>query len=382
MLILQYAFFSLLTFLIFTFFVRKKSPEFFIISFFLNLYHFLFSLAFYFFSKGKPNDSMNYYMWSINNLANFEFSSGTGFLVHFVNLLRRFLVEYQLVFLFFSMISSLVILFFFKIIFDFKKNGNISDGGFCILTFLLFVPGLHFWTVAIGKDCLVLLFITTFLYAYYNKIFKLLIFSLFFLALIRIHVFAILLITFMINEIIYGNNKFKNFSINVYRFFIILLSIPMVFLIYNVLFSIVQKYSADGFSNFGDFVENRGEVYSSEGSGLILSSQPYVFKVLAFILGGLPWLSMDILTLFSMFEGVIIISVMLYLFFNYLIMKGEKNPKQVFVLFFIIVFSLFMPIISANLGIMVRMRVMLYMPIYFVLLVFLIDSRKKVKMAP
>lgn len=382
MLILYYAFFSLLTFLMFVFLVRRNSLDFFITSFFLNLYHFFFSLAFYFFAKDKPNDSMNYYNWSINSLDDFKFSSGTGFLVHFVNFLRVLLVDYQLIFLFFSMISSLVILFFFKIIFDFKQKGYLSNKGFKFLTFLLFIPGLHFWTVSIGKDCLILLFITIFLYAYYKKLFKLLIFSLLFLAFIRIHVFAILFIAFMLNEFFYGNYKFKNISMSVYRFIIILLAIPTVFLIYNVLFNIVQKYSADGFSDFGDFIENRSEVYSSEGSGLLLSSQPYIFKVLAFLLGGLPWLSLDVLSIFSMLEGLIIISVMAYLFFNLLIKKHEKNSKQIFVLLFIVIFSLFMPIISANLGIMVRMRIMLYMPIYFVLLVFLIDSRKKVKMAP
>ncbi|MDO7473829.1 hypothetical protein Q5X58_16595 [Acinetobacter baumannii] len=378
MLILSCLFFALFTYLIFYFIARKQSFSFLVISFFLNLYHYIFSLGFYFYSLGRPNDSLNYYIWGTEQLENFPFSSGTGFLVHLVHFINYILNSYENVFLFFSMISSWVILSFFLIIYNFYSKREISSNSFLFLTILLFIPGLHFWTVAIGKDCLVLLFISLFLYAYIYKKIKLLVFSLVFLALIRIHIFAIVFLTFIMHEFIYGNFKLKKISMGVYRFVIFVLSIPSIFVLYQFLFSFIQKYSEDGFSDIGGFVENRNEAYSEEGSGLLLASQPYILKMLAFVLGGLPWLSLDPLSLFSMAEGVIVIGILLYSYY-YLFTKDRfNNSKQIFILIFIALFILFMPLISANLGIMVRMRVMLYIPILTVLLMFMLSNERKI----
>ncbi|MDC4261732.1 hypothetical protein NQ692_17920, partial [Acinetobacter baumannii] len=105
---------------------------------------------------------------------------------------------------------------------------------------------------------------------------------------------------------------------------------------------------------------------------------PYILKMLAFVLGGLPWLSLDPLSLFSMAEGVIVIGILLYSYY-YLFTKDRfNNSKQIFILIFIALFILFMPLISANLGIMVRMRVMLYIPILTVLLMFMLSNERKI----
>lgn len=381
MLILWWLLILLITFFL-ALVIFKPSNNKLISVFVLNLYHFIFSIIFLDFSSDKVTDSSNYFNWALDG-TDFGFF-GTGFIVNFVSLLNHFgLSSYEIVFFIFSALSSLAIisiyLFLSKIIRESCSHKKLS-----ILLFLLFLlPGLHFWTVAIGKDVLTILSIVWVVFGVYQGNRKFLILGVLLALCIRPHIAAFLLLSFYFYQFFYTDWKPEKISKGLYRVVLIIISLPIFVGLSSFLLSYSQKYSTDGFNDFGDFVQNRQEAYSEVGSGAVLTAQPYIIKVLAFILGGLPWSnSQGLMGIFAMLEGVVILSAFTYVLYLTIFKFGFNKigadalfKRTVFMIIFIICILLIMPVISSNLGLMVRLRVMMYLPLFMCLFSLIIIAR-------
>lgn len=344
---------------------KSKIPHIFI----LSLYHFGFAYIFLQFSKDQVNDSLNYYNWSYSrNLEDLSFM-GTDFIIRIVKFVRYIGIEdYNIIFYLFSMISGLAIIGLFNFI---NKNFNSIKVSRLKLEYVfLLLPGLHFWTVAIGKDALTLLAIYLICVSIFFRKTGLFLGAIILLILVRYHIAILFLIGFLLHLLFSSKTRIFNLSTGIIRTIVLVISIPAAALVYSFALSSIQKYSSSGFEGFGDFIDNRTDAYSESGSGAILTGQPYFIKVLAMILGGIPWLSLDPLSIAAMFEGFIILILLFYALSKMRTYKKFYNTysePSAFLLWFVILFLLFMPLISGNLGLIVRMRVMLYFPIFCIL---------------
>lgn len=349
--------------------IQKKNVPY---VFLVNVIHYSFAWVFLSFSEGQINDSFNYYTWAVDGL-DFGYT-GTGFIVTIVKVfLWLGISDYFIVFLFFSTLSNLAILVLFNYLLNKNKNGHYSIDIILFCCFLL--PGLHFWTVSIGKDSISIVLIALMIIASFER--KFIILSLLFIALfvVRSHIALLLGSSFGLFVFLYV--KIGRFSHGVVRIILTVLSIPVFALALSYVLSIVQKYSSVGFDSLGDFIADRQNVYASTDAGAILVGQPYIIKIFAQIFGAIPWLSMNVLTFVSLMEGVVIFILLLYSFKLFFLHKNKSNDNNracQFWILFVITFILFMPIISTNLGIMVRMRVMIYLPV-FVVVFYLLQDR-------
>lgn len=361
--ILEWLFFLYLSFYLSILFFKFKISE--VVSiFFLVTYHFIFSYIFFEFSKDKTNDSYNYFLWAKESFA-LDYQ-GTGIIIRIVKLLNFIgFDDYSTVFLFFTSISAIAIVGFYKLIYRDYYSLNMK----IIIFILVLIPGLHFWTVSIGKDSLTLF--STFLVCYgvNNKKFVISILGAIIILFVRYHIFGILAGSLIIYILFFSSYKPKKISRGMFRLIIVIITLPVAAIFFSGLMKNIQKYSSDGFSDIGSFINNRQDAYSDVGSGVLLSGQPYIVKVFALIFGGIPWLSIDLLSLFSMLEGIVIL-VTLYFSLSLLYKNRHQNNYFYNVSFyffiFIFIFLLFMPLISANLGIMARMRVIFYLPLFLI----------------
>lgn len=339
--------------------------------FVINAVHFIFAWAFLVFSDGEANDSFNYYFWATLGLD--LGYTGTGFIVSIVKFLLWIgITDYFYVFLFFSSLSSLGLLAIFNYLLNRNRDGSRYLD--ILLFFCFLLPGLHFWTVSVGKDSLSIILIALLLIASLEHRYKTIILLLVALFFVRSHI--ALLIGGSIGLFLFLYYKFNNLSNGIVRLGLMILSLPVSALVISFLMGAIQKYSATGFDSFGDFVANRQEVYAGTDAGAILVGQPYFVKVFAQIFGAIPWLSLNVLSIFSLLEGLIIFTLFAYAIYRFIILKN-KNSKYVRLgvlwFIFVVAFILLMPIISTNLGIMVRMRVMIYLPIFVILFCLIRD---------
>lgn len=332
---------------------------------FLVLYHFIFSYVFFEFSKDKTNDSYNYFLWAKENL-DLEYQ-GTGVIIRIVEVLNSIGFDsYSSVFLVFTSISAIAIVGFYKLIY----RNYFSVKMKVVIFILLLIPGLHFWTVAIGKDSLTLLSMFLICYGVNNKNIIIAFLGAIIILFVRYHILGILIASLVLYFLFFSSYKPKNISKGIFKLIIIVISMPVAVVFFSGIMKNIQKYSSDGFTDINSFISNRQDAYADVGSGVLLSGQPYIVKVFALVFGGIPWLSIDLLSLFSMLEGIVILFT-LYFSISLLYKNRYQNSYfyniSIYFFIFIFIFLLFMPLISANLGIMARMRVIFYLPLFLIL---------------
>ena len=124
----------------------------------LLLYHSFFSLFFWFFSLNNPADAIAYYYSSI-----FSLLPGTNFIKSITYLLSDIIpLSYLSTFWVFGFIGFLFLPIFYIAI---RENMILSGRLLQLLHCVLFLPGLSFWTSAIGKDGLMMVGISSFMFS-------------------------------------------------------------------------------------------------------------------------------------------------------------------------------------------------------------------------
>ncbi|WP_436863195.1 hypothetical protein [Acinetobacter haemolyticus] len=380
--ILLYFTFALFFFLLYYFFDRKKSGDFILIGLFLTIFHFLFGYFNVLNSMEKVVDSVNYYNWGTTAAINyFEFSIGSSFIVHLVNWLSAIFSSFEQMSVFFTGMSLLAFLKLLSLAYSEYYKGNVRHLDFFVILCFLFLPGFHYWTVAIGKDSLIFVAIFMAFYGFYKRNILYIFLGCILMFFVRVHIFAIFILSLVFSEYFFAYLNFLNLKKKIYKFLLLSLSIPLSFGLFIFLFNYIQKYSADGFSDIDSFLDGRAEVYADLGSGAWLSVQPYPIKLFAFVFGGVPWISLDMLTIASMVEGAILFLMVAYViyhlrrgFYNYNI----RDKAIVFsILFFVFSLVLFFSLINNNLGVMVRMKVMIYSPLLMLFIIVLSNRNRR-----
>lgn len=326
----------------------------------IGISHLFFTFVYYFYSLSNVADSIGYYrrvLYVFNSWGD-TFGQGTTFIYFTLYPLVRFFgLSYFGAFFFYSFFGLLGFFFLLKIL------TNISDGKWTNWFYLLLLPNVHFWSVAIGKDSLIFLGISFLAYLYFfKKKWFFYIFPLLLVAFIRLHILFFILLGFGFTQL-FLNKKLKLFyKIVASIFLIVALYILFPFLMARVGFTETESLISQ-FEALENTKVEGGTSIDMTNQNLIIKWLSYMFRPLFFDANG-P------LLIISSFENTIWLIVFFKIFRR--IRKNISTQFKSFFWFsFITIFTLSIPsaYILINLGIAVRQKTMVFP---FLIIVFFI----------
>jgi hypothetical protein len=241
--------------------------------------------------------------------------------------------------------------------------------GYALFPLLFFLPNLHIWSVAVGKDSILFMCIGMFAYGVMQpfKRIPLLAISLLLALAIRPHMLLFLFVGFGMAYVFGG--KVSGFQRILFS--VIMIGAGIAILPSVMEYAKIEEASVEGFQEFSEYkvgVLSR----SHTGSAIDISSYPFPLKVLTFWFRPLFFDVHNVNTLLASVENLVI----LVLFIKAMMLKPLRAFKAApFVIkglvIFLIVGTLAFSQSLGNLGIMIRMRNM-FLPgmIIFILWVF------------
>lgn len=243
-----------------------------------------------------------------------------------------------------------------------------------LLTLILFLPNMHFWTASLGKGAPIFFGLMLFAYAILKpqtRVWGLLIGSLIVFA-IRPHVFLILAAGAVIGFMT-GNSAISWKHKAVFCF----AAITGLFLVQDQILAVVNLNGSENL--IGDFVEfttTRSASLDRGGSGVHMAGYSLPEKMFTFWFRPLFFDSPSILGLIVSAENLIYLLLFLKLFkrnFFKFIKSAPVNVKMSLVMFLTTSFA--MTFVMSNLGIIIRQKSMIMYFLFFVIYYFLAFER-------
>jgi len=317
-------------------------------------YHLIFCIYYYYFLRA---DSYTYYLNAAGRMTSQDFwesitTQGTEFINAICFLLvKAGLSSYFSLFLFFSLLGQIAITLLYKIILTVIPF-NSRWGKIQLFPFLLFLPNLHLWTVAVGKDTLLFLCIILVAYGFIriSKRFPLVVMGLLLSFWIRPHVTLILLVSFGFAYAISSKISISQ------RTFMLIFLIAAAGLILPSVLNFVQmdELSVDELEQFSD---RQAAGLSDAGSSVDLASYPFPLKVFTFLYRPLFFDINGIPALIISFENLLWLLLSIRVLRNrfFATFKAAPLVVQGSFLFFIMGVLVFCMSMS-NLGIIIRQR--------------------------
>ena len=319
------------------------------------------------------SDSYEYYFDALNIWESWgsQFRTGTVFISFF----SAPLVNIGLSFLSVSFIFSWMGYIGFVYAYVYFKESIPIDvkvfGRFDLLTLLLFLPNMHFWTASIGKGSMVFMGLMIFTYAVkfpQKRIFTLIIGG-FFIYMVRPHVMLFVLVGVMVG-ILAGRGKI---SIGI-KLLIIVASIGFLAAASSSILAVAKIENTenviDDFENFTGATATK--LQSSADSGVSMSNYPLPFKLFTFWFRPLFIDSPGLVGQFSSIENLIyllLFAKIMNMRFVRFILKAPYMVKMSAIVFLLSSFAL--TFVMSNLGIIMRQKSMVMYFGFFVIYYFL-----------
>lgn len=342
----------------------------------LYWYHLVFFLIYFTYASFEASDSKSYYFDAGIVRENWMslFLTGTKFIVFVATPLVQFGLSYLTVMLIFAWTGyvGFVLAYLF-----FKENITINVTVFKkydLLTLLLFLPNMHFWTVSLGKGSLIFMGLMLFIYALrfpQKRIFPLLLGG-FLVYMIRPHVMLFVLVGVMIG-IVTGKSKIGGGV----KLLILAISISFLFAAKNSILSVAKLQDSENVvQDFDQFASEQAGRLETSGSGVDMSNYPLPFKFFTFWFRPLFVDSPGILGLFSSAENLIYLLLFAKITnrrFLRFIIKAPYLVKTSLIIFVLTSFAL--TFVMSNLGIMMRQKSMVMYFGFFVIYYFLASEK-------
>ena len=339
----------------------------------LFFYHFVIGIAFHFFIITNGGDATLY--WEFPKLNTFSeiidviksgSASGYLFLINYFpsKILNLSFFTGNMIY---TLFGYLGFIFLFKItkeqIPDLDSLKKIKFFRIPIYPWIWFLPNLHFWSCGIGKDTILFLCISLFVYSIFNfkKRWVLFVISIIFSLSIRPHIMLFLLASFGIGYTFDGRLK--------------LYKRILIFLIFFAGFIVIFPYVLD-FIKLENFEFNAIEEYTStkaaklnkEGaeSGIDISGYPLPLKIFTFLFRPLFFDITGILAILSSFENLILLLYSIFILLKKpftAFKKGSYILKGMIIYF--VIGSFAFSLILGNLGIMLRQKNQLF-PLFII----------------
>lgn len=342
----------------------------------LFYYHLFFLVVYYVYTLYNASDSILYYAdakligenWDI-----FRYT-GTHFIENFSAIFVQVGLSYESMMLLYSWFGYLG--FVYAYIY-FKENITIDVKifkKFDLMTVLLFLPNMHFWTVSLGKGSLIFMGLMMFAFAVKIPQKRILILLLggFFVYMIRPPIMFFALVGVMVGILI-GREKISAGQ----RILVVVAAIGFLF----VASSTILKYAnLEGSENYIEDFQNFSEVQSkrlkSGGSSVDMNNYSLPFKFFTFWFRPLFIDSPGILGLFSSAENLLyllLFAKILNMRFVRFIRKAPYMVKMSAVTFLTTSFA--MTFVMSNLGIMMRQKAQVMYFAFFVIYYFLANEK-------
>ncbi len=335
----------------------------------IGIIHLFFTLVYYFYTLNNLADSLGYYrrvLYSYNIWSD-TFGQGTIFISFLIYPLVKYLgLTYFGSFFVFSFFGFLGFYYLVKILI------RITDNKWTNWFYLLLLPNIHFWSVAIGKDSLIFFGISFLAYLYFfKKKWFLYIFPLFLVAFIRLHILFFILLAFGFTQLVLNKRLKFFYKIAISLFLLITLYVLFPFLMARVGFTETESLIAQFEALETTKVEG--------GTSIDMSNQNLLVKWLSYMFRPLFFDANSPLLLISSMEN----SVWLLIFFNIfrrIRTKINYLYKSFFWFSFLSIFTLSIPsaYILINLGIAVRQKTMVFPFVIIVFFILMNSYRSKI----
>jgi hypothetical protein len=342
----------------------------------LYWYHLVFFLIYFTYATFEASDSKAYYFDARIVRENWTslFLTGTKFIIFVANPLVQFGLSYLSVMLIFAWTGYVG--FVFAYIF-FKENITINVTVFKkydLLTLLLFLPNMHFWTASLGKGSLIFMGLMLFAYALrfpQKRLFALLLGG-FLVYMIRPHVMLFLLVGVMVG-IITGKSKLGAGV----KLLILAASIAFLITAKGSILSVAKLQDSENVvQDFDQFALEQAGRLETSGSGVQMSNYSLPFKFFTFWFRPLFVDSPGLLGLFSSAENLIYLLLFAKIAnrrFLRFITKAPYLVKTSLIIFVLTSFAL--TFVMSNLGIMMRQKSMVMYFGFFVIYYFLASEK-------
>lgn len=333
---------------------------------YLYFYHLLFGLYYYFFVFG---DSIGF--WNQSSILSFETflyclteQKGTLFIYALNYIPANVLgLSYFTGTMIYTFIGFLGVSYFYRLsILLIPENPKINT--FSLFPFLFFLPNLHFWSCAVGKDTLLFfaIGIASLALTDLKKKWIFFLFALFLSYLVRPHITLFILVALAMS-ILFGQSTalYKKVFLSGIMVGLLLYILP------NVMeFARLEEATLDSFNSFAETKASKlGSVNNS--TAIDISSYPFVFKVFTFLFRPLPFDINSIPTFLAALENLLLVFLFV-IGFKFAYFKSIKSAPFVirFMVYFLIIGTVAFSQTLGNLGIMLRMRNMFLPAILFI----------------
>lgn len=253
----------------------------------------------------------------------------------------------------YSLVGFIGLTYFYVIAVKLIPN-NPEFKGYYLFPLLFFLPNLHFWSCAVGKDTLLFFCIAIFTYGLMQPVKRMpmLFIGLFLAYFIRPHMTLFMLLGF-------GLAYFSGNNISVVQrvlFIGIMIGIAIIILPKVMEFAKIEEASVDSFNKFS---ENKASSLNTEysSSAIDTTSYPFPLKVFAFLyrpfffdINGIP-------SVLASFENLLLLLLSLTVLKNKPLQTFRSAPFVIQgMVYFLIIGTIAFSQSLGNVGIMIRMR--------------------------
>jgi len=343
----------------------------------LFLYHLFFFIVYYTTTLFSRSDSNEYYRNACEIGSNFSLlsSTGTQFIDNFAAPFASLGLSYESMMLLFSWFGYLGFVYAYLF---FRENipvDVIVFKRYDLLTLLLFLPNMHFWTASLGKGSLIFMGLMLFAVAIKKPSQRILILLLggFFVYMIRPPVMIFVLAGFVIG-LLTGREKLSV----PFRITLVIASLLFLFYVQESIFEVfgLDSGSDSILKDFTDYANAQSDRLETSNSGVAMQSYSVPFKLFTFWFRPLFVDSPSILGIFSSAENLIYLLLFYKLIDKRFISFIRKSPymvKMSAITFFSASYS--MTFILTNLGIIMRQKTMVMYFGLFVVYYFLAEEK-------
>lgn len=357
--------------------ILKKGKPWFRVSMMKNLYwfHMLFALIYYVFALFARSDSQDYFLRPQEQYADWfsAYATGTPFIdfvgYPFINFLG---FSYEMMMVMFACMGYWGFVFFYIYI---RENIQYRHKlwGMDLISLLIFLPNMHFWTASLGKGSIIFLGLGLAMYGLSDlKSRKIaLIIGLLIVYHVRPHVFLFMAVGIVVG-LFTGRQKVPLYQ----KILVFGGSVGAMVLLYGKIMAFSQLDGDNLLQSFNQFSANRSYELSKAGSGIDISNYPLALKLFTF------WFRPLFVDAPGAMGLVVSVENMLYLFltaklfqkgFIKFLRKGSALLKTTAVTF--LATSVALSSTMSNMGIIIRQKSMIMYFLLFVVLSFL-DYKK------
>ncbi|KGO97171.1 hypothetical protein Q767_00775 [Flavobacterium enshiense DK69] len=254
---------------------------------------------------------------------------------------------------------------------------NSKFRNYTLFPMVFFMPNLHFWSSAVGKDTLLFLCIGMFSYGMLavSRRLLLLIIALLLSYIIRPHITLFLLVAFGMSYIVSSKvSRTKRFFLS-----IILIGIGIAILPSVMEFAKIEETTIDSFEQFS---EKKADLLSraNSGSRIDISSYPFPLKVFTFLFRPLFFDINGIPAAIASIENLLLLIITVNVFRNKPLQTVKAAPFIIKgLILFLIIGTIAFSQSLGNLGIMIRMRNM-FLPGLLLFILWSFSYRKELEM--